>query len=261
MFATGKEPMGPAGYHRVPIRAYTNPIPSQTTPGDLMPKGGACQNITGDQGTPGEGCHSGSSTIHRQLYISDLPGGKEGGRIDAGYKPEEPQQLCKNGALQDGRPPYITGFNPARGLDDQAGLEGCLPSSSNSQSRPTPPPIQMGTEDIPVCVSTIWADFSPTDLHKNNETCGRELRQMGIRLIIYLDDIMIMHHSGEEMVQITPLACQVFEALGLMVNMVKSQLTPQQELEFLGFLVNSVSQHLVFLTEKMRKIQQNARTL
>ena len=60
--------------------------------------------------------------------------------------------------------PYITGFNPARGLDDQAGLERCLPSSSNSQRGPTPPPIQMGTEDIPVCVSTIWADLSPTSL-------------------------------------------------------------------------------------------------
>ena len=46
-----------------------------------------------------------------------------------------------------------------------------------------------------------------------------------------------------------------------MVNMVKSQLVPQQELEFLGFLVNSVFQHLAFPTEKMRKIQQNARTL
>ena len=38
------------------------------------------------------------------------------------------------------------------------------------------------------------------------------------------------------MVQITPLVSQVFKALGLMVNMVKSQLILQQELESLGFL-------------------------
>ena len=72
-------PMGPAGYKRVPVRAYPNPTPSQTIPGDLTLKGGACQNITGDQGTPGEGCHSGSPTIHGQLHISYLPGGKKGG--------------------------------------------------------------------------------------------------------------------------------------------------------------------------------------
>ena len=70
-------------------------------------------------------------------------------------------------------------FNPARGLDDQAGLEGRLPSSPNSQREPTSPPIQMGAENIPVCVSTIWADLSPMGLHKNNETCGREAETDG----------------------------------------------------------------------------------
>ena len=87
-----------------------------------------------------------------------------------------------------------------------------------------------------------------------------KLRQMGIHLIVYLDDILIMHHSREEILQITPLVCQTFEALGLMVNMGKSQHTPQQELEFLRFLVNSVSLHPAFPAEKMRKIQPNARS-
>ena len=100
-------PMGPASHNRVPIRAYPNPTSSQATPGDLMLKGGACQNITGDQRTPGQGCHSGSLTIRRQLCILDIPGGEERGRTEASYKPKGPQQLCENGALQNGRPPYF----------------------------------------------------------------------------------------------------------------------------------------------------------
>jgi len=87
------------------------------------------------------------------------------------------------------------------------------------------------------------------------------LRQMGIRLIIYLDNILIMHQIREELILLIPLVCQMFQALGLMVNMEKSQLTPKQEIEFLGFLVNSLSLHLAFPPEKMRKIQQEARTL
>ena len=52
------------------------------------------------------------------------------------------------------------------------------------------------------------------------------LRQMGIRLIIYLDDILIMHQEKDHLIQLTPLVCKFLEALGLMVNLKKSQLIP-----------------------------------
>ena len=80
-------------------------------------------------------------------------------------------------------------------------------------------------------------------------------------MIIYLDDILIMHQSREELILLILLVYRMFQALGLMVNMEKSQLTPKQEMEFLGFLMNSVSLHLAFPTEKMRKIQQDAQSL
>ena len=64
---------------------------------------------------------------------------------------------------------------------------------------------------------------------------------MGIRLIIYLDDILIMHQEKDHLIQLTPLVCKFLEALGLMVNLKKSQLIPAQNIEFLGFLVNLVS--------------------
>jgi len=86
------------------------------------------------------------------------------------------------------------------------------------------------------------------------------LQQLGIRMIIYLD-LLIMHDSREELTLLIPLVCQFFQALGLIVNLEKSQLIPKQEIEFLGFLVNSASLHLAFPPEKMRKIQQDARTL
>ena len=75
------------------------------------------------------------------------------------------------------------------------------------------------------------------------------LRQMRIHLIIYLDDILIMHQEREHLMQLTSLLCQMFEALGLIVNIDKSQLTPSQKIEFLGFLVNSVPLHLAFPSE------------
>ena len=80
---------------------------------------------------------------------------------------------------------------------------------------------------------------------------------MGIRLVIYLDDILVLHQSMEELAQLTPLICQLFEALGLVVNRKKSILTPHQNLEFLGFQVDTVNLQLIFPSEKLRKLAQH----
>ena len=80
------------------------------------------------------------------------------------------------------------------------------------------------------------------------------LRQIGCRLIIYLDDILLMHQEGAHLEQITQLICQLFGSLGLIVNQKKSILTPTQELEFLGFRVCSMTMRLSLPSEKLRKI-------
>ena len=87
------------------------------------------------------------------------------------------------------------------------------------------------------------------------------LRHMGIRLIIYLGDILILHQVKEELIQAIPLICQFFETLGLVINQKKSILIPQQRIEFLGFLVDATTLHLVFPAEKLRKVQQLAQHL
>ena len=86
------------------------------------------------------------------------------------------------------------------------------------------------------------------------------LRQIGLRLIIYLD-MLFMHSNKEQLETMAPLIVYLFEALGLMVNKTKSLLTPTQSLEFLGFLINSHTLSLTLPSEKSRKIQQEAAKL
>ena len=123
------------------------------------------------------------------------------------------------------------------------------------------PPIPLGTEDIPICVPSIRVNTSPTGIHKDIEINSGEAQTDGY----YSPDSTLgrTNHASLKGGNIAdyPLVCQTFEALGLMVNMGKSQLTPQQELEFLGFLVKLISLHLAFLAKKMRKIQLNTRSL
>jgi len=87
------------------------------------------------------------------------------------------------------------------------------------------------------------------------------LRQAGTRLIIYLDDLLILHQSKEVLEVLVIQTCQLFEGLGLMINKKKSHLLPVQNLEFLGFQVCSNTMRFVIPKEKLRKIRQDAHYL
>ena len=87
------------------------------------------------------------------------------------------------------------------------------------------------------------------------------LRQLGTRLIIYLDDILLLHQSKQQLEVLVVQICQLFEALGLMINRKKSLLSPTQRLEFLGFQVCSTTLRFLIPKEKLRKIRQDAHRL
>ena len=70
------------------------------------------------------------------------------------------------------------------------------------------------------------------------------LRERGIRLIIYLDDILIMCHSLIEAQQHRDLVIRLLESLGFIVNLEKSVLDPSQIMEYLGMVVNSINMSL-----------------
>ena len=90
---------------------------------------------------------------------------------------------------------------------------------------------------------------------------GCTLRQRGIRLIIYLDDILIMAESYDLALQHAASTLNLLEGLGFIVNYQKSQLEPCQELEFLGFLINSNTLSLQLPGEKLRKIRKKCQQL
>ena len=87
------------------------------------------------------------------------------------------------------------------------------------------------------------------------------LRERGMRLIIYLDDILVISSSQEEAREYVLLIRDLFSSLGLIINEKKSQLVPSQEVVFLGYLISTVTINISLPSEKMRKIQQEATDL
>ena len=84
---------------------------------------------------------------------------------------------------------------------------------------------------------------------------------LGVRLIIYLDDLFIMAESKALSIEHTNLAITLLTTLGFVINEDKSVTSPTQELEFLGFLVNSMTMTLSLSPGKIKNIRKDCQRL
>ena len=67
------------------------------------------------------------------------------------------------------------------------------------------------------------------------------LRERGIRLIIYLDDLLIISSSPQSLTTQINLIQELFQALGLVIKENKSHMVPTQEIVFLGFHLSLIA--------------------
>uniref|UniRef100_A0A914XY08 Reverse transcriptase domain-containing protein n=1 Tax=Panagrolaimus superbus TaxID=310955 RepID=A0A914XY08_9BILA len=87
------------------------------------------------------------------------------------------------------------------------------------------------------------------------------LRTRGVRLIVYLDDWLFIAETAKQLAEDLRLAMNLFMSLGLIVNKQKSQLTPVQQIEFLGLSIDSVSMAFSVPLAKQEKIKLLANDL
>ena len=81
------------------------------------------------------------------------------------------------------------------------------------------------------------------------------LRTLGVRMIVYIDDMLIMGESPDVVRDYVTAMVALLEGLGFIVNTDKSMLSPTQQLEFLGMQVSSVDLHLHLPREKIKQIR------
>ena len=85
------------------------------------------------------------------------------------------------------------------------------------------------------------------------------LRTWGIRILLYLDDMLIMAKSPELLNQHLQVITALMAQLGFILNVKKSITSSTQIIEFLGFIINSVRMTLSFPSEKVSKLQKECR--
>jgi hypothetical protein len=95
----------------------------------------------------------------------------------------------------------------------------------------------MAKQSISVPFFSIRSKHSTISVHPlNNKTSSRVLRKRGIRLFLYLDDMLIIGSTPQ-----ARRTVNLLESLGFIINKEKSVLTPNRIIAFLGFTINSIT--------------------
>ncbi len=98
--------------------------------------------------------------------------------------------------------------------------------------------------------------LAPRTFTKCMDAALSPLRQMGIRILNYLDDWLILAQSEVELLSHRTLILSHLERLGLRVNFAKSALSPNQRVSFLGTVLDSARMRVVIAPERALAIQK-----
>ena len=117
---------------------------------------------------------------------------KETGEKDPLYPPKGVELICGDSALQNGGHPHIKRHPQTRRLNDKSRREGCIlhgPHGTQSEV----------TAMIPVAISvqlpSLGLSSAPWVFTKTTRPIMTILRTMGLRAIIYINNILIMTNS------------------------------------------------------------------
>ena len=98
----------------------------------------------------------------------------------------------------------------------------------------------MGGPTLLISSPTVRIVHSSKSAHQTSKTCHNTfLRTRNIRLLIYLDDILIVSLDIKTLKEQTGQVLDLLQSLGFIINFEKSVLTPSPIMEFLGLLVDS----------------------
>ncbi len=127
-----------------------------------------------------------------------------------------------------------------RGLVLFAGSERRLLLHPDSPHQIAPPPLLRFTFEgvaYQYTVLPFGLSLAPPTFTKCMDTAPSPLRQLGIRILNYLDDWLILAQSEDELLYHRSMLLNHLECLGLRVNFAKSALSPSQRISFLGTVI------------------------
>lgn len=87
------------------------------------------------------------------------------------------------------------------------------------------------------------------------------LRSRGFHLVGYIDDILLLADTPQELDKQVSDTIKLLKSLGFTVHDTKSVTKPSQQVKFLGFILNSVTMDITMVPDKVDKLKKACRSL
>ena len=136
--------------------------------------------------------------------------------------------------FQNGRVIPVERNITGRGLNLQNRPQGCIFFSPTKPEIPKVCKFQMEGSILSVPLPLLPFGTSPKDIHKVDENSHSLLIKLHVRLIIFLDNILLMASSKEELTLARDTLIYLLQNLGFLINRKKLVLEPCQNIQFLG---------------------------
>ena len=215
----------------------------------------------GGRETSEEGGYRGGGTLQKSISFKHLHDTQEGWREEASGRHEGPEQFHRTCSFQNARP-FALAINPLeRGFYVQDRSARPISNHSNcKKSRIYLRFLWKGRLYQFTCLP-FGLRSSPRIFTKVLKPLLVYLRALGVHLLVYLDNILIIAATPELYLEHTQLTWQLLTDLGFLGNLKKSVLTPKQQTEYLGFLMNSIAIKLFLMEEKLLRSKLEAQCL
>ena len=238
---------------RLPLRIPQNSTDQIELPDFLpLPGTGRCDG-PGSTRPPGKGSDRDMFEFGWFLQPS-FHSAKEGRRVATDHKPESPKSVSQYSALQNGEhlhsPRYFeTGRLYGKNRSERRIFQRQSSPKNKKYLKFRWRGISYQYKALPFGLATAPRVFS-----KIMQEAMKQLRERSIRLVQYLDDILVIASSPVQLREHTKIVAQCLQTLGFILSEKKCVFNPMQVIKFLGFMVDSLQMKIFLPSKKVRDL-------
>ena len=123
------------------------------------------------------------------------------------------------------------------------------------------PSICMERASVAVSSPGVWTGFGAPVFHQTDDTGGGIIKEDWHEVEVFLDDALAMNQTREMGLRDRDSVLFLLQKLGFIINWKKSELQPEQIMEFLGFSVNSMDMTLSLPRNKILDIRSRCQDM
>ena len=213
--------------------------------------------------TPLNRGNKGNRLFKRKLLQQTVPGPKKGGNLPSSDRPQLAQQLCRElpFCFSNGEH-FLSEETPKKGrLDAMHRPKDAYLSVNVHKSSQKYLCFQWRNRFYAFQGLSFGLNTAHRVFTKLIKPIAAYLRKRRIRIIVYLNDFLILGSSIKESKANTRLTLDLLQWLGFTIIWEKSMLVPTQSLTFLGLSIDSQSMSLSFPQKKIMNIQSKCQSL